>query len=121
MIVAIHAFENTYGGLHGIERHLVIEVDDLKQAQEIATDESRDVIDSFCMDEMTGQADAEVEFGTFEEGSDEYDQYVNDCIEEAIAYQIWEVTDRYDTIEQMEEDFYNYREDFVKAHCRELE
>lgn len=121
MIVAIHAFENTYCGLHGIEHHRIYEVDSMKEAEELASDESREVIESFIMDEMTGQADAEVECGTFEEGSGEYDEYVNDCIEEAIAYQIWEVVDRYADLEKMEEDFYNNKEEFIKEHCRELE
>ena len=30
MIVAIHAFENTYGGLHGIEHYLIVEVDNIQ-------------------------------------------------------------------------------------------
>ena len=121
MIVAIHAFDNTYCGLHGIEHHRIYEVDSMKEAEELASDESREVIESFVMDEMTRQADTEVDFGTFEEGSDEYEQYVNDCIEEDIAYQIWEVVDNYATLEQMEEDFYNDKDSFIKEHCRELD
>lgn len=121
MIVAIWAFENTYGGLHGIESHLVINVADIKEAEEIAADESREVIENHCMDEMRGYADAEVEAGEMEEDSDEYNDYVNECIEDDIGYQIWEIVDCYDTIEQMQEDFYNCREEFVKEHCREIE
>lgn len=37
MIVAIHAFENTYCGLHGIEHYLIVEVDNVQQAEEWAS------------------------------------------------------------------------------------
>lgn len=47
MIVAIHAFENTYGGLHGIEHYLIVEVDNVQQAEEWASEESREVMESY--------------------------------------------------------------------------
>lgn len=118
MIVAIHAFENTYGGLHGIENHRVVEVEDAKIAREWAEEDSRDVMDSF---ELTDEFENQAEDEGIEPRSEEWDTYVEECIQENIAYQIWEVVDRYDTIEQMDEDFYNDRDEFVKAHCREIE
>lgn len=118
MIVAIHAFENTYGGLHGIESHRIIEVDTVEQAEGIAMDDSRDVMYSYSsiIEEFQESADDE----GFEPDSEEFETYVDECINDNIGYQIWEVIDRYDTIEQMEEDFYNSRDEFIKAHCREL-
>ena len=47
MVVAIHAFENTYGGLHGIEHYLIVEVDNIQQAEEWASEESREVMESY--------------------------------------------------------------------------
>lgn len=119
MIVAIHAFENTYGGLHGIEHHRVVEVDDIQQAEEWASEESREVMESYgsIMEDFADSAESD----GLEPDTEEYDQYIEECVQDNIGYQIWEVIDRYDTIEQMEEDFYNYRDEFVKNHCRELE
>lgn len=120
MIVAIWAFENQYGGLHGIEHHRVVEVDGADIAEMYAIEESREVIENFCMDEIREYADAEADEGAFENGSDEYFQYIEDCIQDNIAYEIWEVVNCYDTIEQMQEDFYNNKEDFIEKYCREL-
>lgn len=119
MIVAIHAFENTYGGLHGIENHRVVEVEDVKAAEEWASDDSREVIESYGDIISDFRADAEAE--GLEDGSEDFEAYVDECINDNIGYQIWEVIDRYDTIEQMNEDFYNDRDSFVAEHCREIE
>ena len=47
MVVAIHAFENIYGGLHGIEHYLIVEVDNIQQAEEWASEESKEVMESY--------------------------------------------------------------------------
>lgn len=119
MLVAIYAFENQYCGLHGMSHHLIVEVDDLKAAEEYASEESRSVIDSYS-DILEGFED-EAESEGLEEGTEEYDEYIEDCIQQNIGYQIWEVVDRYASIEEMEDDFYNSRDEFVEKHCRELE
>lgn len=118
MIVAIHAFENTYGGLHGIENHRIIEVDTLQQAESIAMDDSREVMDSYedIMEDFYSEAEDE----GLERDSEEFEEYIAECVNDNIGYQIWEVVDQYDTLEVMEEDFYNSRDEFVKEHCREL-
>lgn len=119
MIVAIYAFENTYGGLYGIEHHRIVEVDNIEQAERIAIDDSievmyweRDIIEDF---EITAEAEG------FEPGSEDFDICVSECINNNIAYNIWEIVDCYDTIEQMEKDFYNDMDDFVQMHCKEIE
>jgi len=47
MIVAIHAYEEIYGGLHGIEDYLVTEVKDLKIAEDIASDLAYNVVEDY--------------------------------------------------------------------------
>lgn len=117
MIVAIHAFENVYGGLHGIENHRIIEVDIFQQAESIAMDDSRDVMDTY---EIVEEFQSEAEDEGLDPRSEEFDTYVDECINDNVGYEIWEVVDRYDTLEVMEQDFYNDRDEFVKEHCREL-
>lgn len=119
MIVAIHAFENTYCGLYGIENHRVIEVDSIKEAEEWAAEESREVMDSY-EDVMEGFINNAESYG-LEEGTEEYDEYIEECIQENIGYQIWEVVDRYASLAEMENDFFNSKDEFIKNHCRELE
>lgn len=43
----IHAYEGIYGGLHGIETALIVDCSTRKDAEEIAIDESYDVMDSY--------------------------------------------------------------------------
>lgn len=43
----IHAYENTYGGLHGIETALIVDCSTREDAEEIAIDESYDVMNSY--------------------------------------------------------------------------
>lgn len=118
MIVAIHAFENQYGGLHGMCHSLIVEVEDVKAAEEWAAEESRQVMDSYNCIMESFESDAECD--GVEEGTEEYDEYIEECIQSNIGYQIWEVIDRYAPLTEMEEDFYNNKDEFVKEHCREL-
>lgn len=119
MVVAIHAYEGQYGGLHGICSREVIEVDNIKDAEEYAVEMSEDVMGSYgdIMDEFYSQAEDE----GLEEGSAEYDEFISECISENVEYELWEVSDCYDTIKQMSEDFYNSPDEFVKEHCKEVE
>ena len=72
-IYVIHAFENTYGGLHGIESWM-IEKTTKEIAVEIAIDESYNVMDSYsriCIDFEEAAEDEGLEPGT-----EEYDTYI---------------------------------------------
>lgn len=119
MIVAIHAFENQYEGLHGIESFCIVEVDNISQVEELAAEESRSIIESYesFLDDFVEQAESE----GLEENTDEYSQYIEECIQENIAYRIWEVIKPYGSLKQMEEDFYNDQYDFVTKYCKEIE
>lgn len=118
MVVAIYAYENNYGGMHGFSSHRVIEVDSLEEAEEIAYQESCEVINNFgCIMEDIETAAEEAEY---EEGTDEYNEFIENSIQEDVAFDIWEVIDRYAPVEEMEEDFFNSRSEFVAAHCKEL-
>lgn len=119
MVVAIYAFENQYNGLHGICSHRIVEVDDIKTAEEWAQEDSRNVMDSYG-DILEG-FESEAEGEGLEESTEEYNEYIEECIQMNIGYQLWEVIDRYASLSQMEEDFYNSQEEFVKKHCKEIE
>ena len=57
MIVAIHAYEDTYYGLHGIEDRYITEVNNLEEAKEIAEDLCDDVIKDYIEDDFSVMAD----------------------------------------------------------------
>lgn len=80
---AIYAYENMYGGLHGINDYAVIEADSYEMAEKIATELSSDVIDSYIDDEEIREAT----------GIDEDDEFFTDELDdfyaEEIAYDIY--------------------------------
>lgn len=119
MIVAIYACEGTYGGLHGINSQRIVEVSDRKEAEEWGEQDSRDVIDSYGSIYEDFKASAEGD--GLEDGTEEFDEYIEECIQENVEYYLWEVVDCYADIETMERDFFNHKDEFVKEHCRELE
>ena len=68
MKVFIYAYEDKYGGLHGIYDQTVVEVADMKEANMIGNDMSWGVIDSWGLsqdyDEDYEDEEFEVEYGT---------------------------------------------------------
>lgn len=118
MIVAIYAYEGMYGGLHGMNAHAVVEVDSIKEARELACDMSRDVMEDY--DEIMDEFYASAEGAGIEEDTYQFYDYIVDCINDNIDYNIWEVDRPYD-LEQMEKDFYNDMDDFIKNHCKEVD
>lgn len=119
MIVAIYACENIYGGLHGIESLIVTEVKNINEARYLAQQESIEVME-LNLNIMADFAN-NAEWEGLEEGTEAYDIYIEECIQDNVSYQIWEVISPYGSIEEMEDDFYNDREDFVKNYCKEIE
>lgn len=119
MLVAIQAIENEYGGLHGIEDLCIIEVSDIRAAECVAADMSRELMQNYC--DILENFEEEASAAGLEEGTEEYNEYVEECINDNISYQIWEVVDVYADISTMDDDFYNNKEEFVKEHCKEIE
>ena len=59
MLVFIHAYEDFYCGLHGVEDIRVEDLDSMEQADEWGREMSYDVIESYGMDEHYFDEDAE--------------------------------------------------------------
>lgn len=118
MIVAIHAYENVYQGLHGIENHIVIECEDLSIAEEFAKEESIEVMTSYGS--IIEDFEQEAEDEGLERETDEFDEYVSECIDQNVGYCIYEVVKPFGTLEEMQREFYNYPEKFIKDYCAEV-
>ena len=80
---AIYAYENIYGGLHGINDYAVVKADSYEMAEKMAAELSSDVIDSYIDDEEIREAT----------GIDEDDEFFTDELDdfyaEEIAYDIY--------------------------------
>ena len=85
MFFAIHAYEDMYQALHGIEDYEVVECDTLAEAESIACDMARDLINSysFLLDEI-------------EEEAIETDCDVEDLIRSRLCYEIYPIKEGYD-------------------------
>lgn len=124
MLFAIHAFEQRYGGMHGVEDYEVIEADSCKEAEEYAREMSIDVISRYVYDEL--EKEAEEDFDWYNNG-DEYDKFdFDDCVfshmEEDIDYEIWQVKDNTGySLDALSNMFYNNPDEFVKNYCNEWE
>ena len=124
MKYVIHACEQSYGGLHGIETRLVVEADDYSDVVDAACEASRELMGSYSFIE-----EALREQACFYCGVDEYDEEdedleraYEDAVEENIEYSIWRVNEdcpySRDEIDQM---IANDLEGFVEEFCTFME
>lgn len=118
MLFAIHAFENQYGGFHGMEQYAVVEVMSEEEAKEIATEMSAEVIDNY--NEIYDAFVEEAEDNGIEEDTEEWYNFIDECIAEDIDYEYWKVKDETTkTLEELNEMFYNNPDEFVDTFCED--
>ena len=121
MLYVIHAFEERYGGYHGIEDWSIWACDNEEEAISIAREISMEVINSYgCVyEELECDIEAWIDETMSEEDIEElrYDIY-----EEDIAYNIWkidyDITKEYD-IDTLERWLNDDPEDFIEKYCQE--
>lgn len=116
MLYAIHAYENIYQGLHGIESFEVIEVDNKEEAESIAEEMSYEVMDDYGNIEEEFKADAE--FNGYEEGTDEWYDFIEECRADDLAWDIYPITIETDKdVEELTNEFYQNSESFINKYC----
>lgn len=124
MLVAIYAYEQIYGGLHGMCSHTVIEVENMEEAEEYAISESVDVIGSYneIMDDIQTDAEGYVDDFYDEDYEEALDQAMAEAIEEDVAYEIYEITkETTESLEQLNKKYYQDPEGFIKEYCQKGE
>ena len=92
MIVAIHAYDEIFGGLHGFEDFDVVEVNNEQEAYEIGYDMAYEVINSYWY-QYEDMFDEDVTNEGIEEDTDEYESYKEEWIEDIATCEIREITD----------------------------
>ncbi len=115
-VYAIKAYENTYGGLHGINKHFLM-AGDYKTAEEEGLIASHEVMESYSeFDSFYEEAENE----GLDPGTEEFDEYVNELQAENTAYEIYKLNiteeDYNKRYQELESEFYNNPDKFLKQH-----
>ena len=129
MKYVIHAYEQSYGGLHGIEDWRAIESDCYSDVEQEAIDMSIGVMESyeFIQEELTSRACfycgcdvIDVENGDVDE--EEFDSALSEVTNENVAYEIWEVEENSEfSILEINRMLANDPEGFVEEYCQDTE
>lgn len=112
-LYVIHAFDDMYGGLHGIESYSVIEAESLQEAEEYAFECSCDIIDNYVTNKFYEEA---AEEGI--EDEEELQEYVDNCIQEDIAYTVSMITkETTESLEELNDKINQDPEGFIEEYC----
>lgn len=101
MIYLIYAYEETYGGEHGMNTWDICNVDSVREAEEIGQDMSIEVMESYSSigEDLLEEAREEAEFYGYEEDSSDFEDILDGLYKENMAYEIYRLSDEY-TVEQ---------------------
>ena len=120
-VYVIHAFDEIFGGLHGMEGWSMEECQSEKEAVESAIEMSCDVIDSYCdITEILNERAEDLLSYDIEEGrinsksqrEQVFNNYYEDCVKEDISYSIVKLNSSHslEEYEKMLADGYTYDE-----------
>ena len=113
---AIYAYEDIYGGLHGIHELAVVEVGSKKNAEEIANEMAISVIDSYGG--VTESFEDEAYNEGYEPDTEEWQDYIDECYRDDISYEIYKVTkETNESLEELDNKFNNDPEGFLEEYC----
>ena len=115
MLFFIHATEDMYCGLHGVEDMRVEDLKDVKEANDWGREMSEEVICSYGM---------ESEYGYFDEDEDEEDSFEFD-LREHLQWTVMKIKDEYVHLGAKELERIATRvtgaDDFMKKYCEYIE
>ncbi len=121
MLYVIHAFEEKYGGYHGIEDWSIENCDNEEEAISIARENSLEVINSYSL--VYDELEDDIETFTDENMSeDDIEELRSDIYNEDIAYEIWKIDSdiikEYD-IDTLKKWLNNDPEEFIEKYCND--
>lgn len=117
MRVFIMAYENIYGGLHGMYTFRVTDVESLDEADDYGREMSYDVIESYgsIMESLEDEIDPDIE-----ENSEEWEGELDYLIREDMAWDIYLIDEEkaHDVSNDvLEMAFSGDVEDFIREYC----
>lgn len=117
-VYAIYAFEQSYGGLHGVNSRYLCIADSDKEAQEEAEMVSRGLMQSYSSIINEFETDARDE--GYIPGTEEWDEYIEMREEDNIGYDIsvlnLSVEEAEKNWEELNEEFYNTPDEFLDKY-----
>ena len=122
MLVAVYAYEQIYNGMHGICSKNVIEVENMDEAEDYAREESIDIMNSYSevMDDLAAEAEAMADYDYYDYEDDAFNEAYEDALNANVAYEIYRIKDEVtESLERLNQEFYNDPEDFIKKYCEE--
>ncbi len=117
-VYAIYAYEQTYGGLHGVNSRYLYIADTDKEAEEEAEQASRAIMASYgsITDELMSDAYDE----GCRPGTDEWDEYLEEREDENVAFDVSVLNISIEEAEknwrELNEEFYNTPEEFLDKY-----
>lgn len=91
MKVFIYAYDDLYGGLHGMYDYIFCEADSYKEAEETAIDLSCGVIGSYY--DITEQLEEDADACSDDRDSDEWSSAYDEAVLQDTAYEIYALKD----------------------------
>ena len=120
MKYVVHAYENSYSALHGIDTVFVVETDKYSDVVDEACNASREVMSSYSFIEENLREQAYFYLGVeeYDEEDEDFMRAYEEAVEGNIAYSIWKVNEDcpYSTRE-IDEMIANDLKGFVKEFC----
>ena len=123
MLIVIHAFEDCFYGEHSFFENVITRVDNIDEAQDLAIQLSRDIIDGSneILDILReGAYDIAIENGVADTDlEDAMDEILEDLIAEDVKYQVYHIKVNED---KALIDFYNYSDldEFLEKYDNQL-
>lgn len=119
MLVAIHAYDQIYQGLHGMESYEVVEVINEEEAEDYAISSSVDIMNSYgdIMEELEAEARENVDFyiDPTTDKEEAYDYALDDSINEDVAYDIYVLKNNItDSLEALNDKYVRDPESFIE-------
>ena len=115
MYYAIRAYEQIFGGLHGVEAHEIVECENFNEACSYASDMSAQVIEAY------GLEDQILDREEYEDNKDGYEADLADTIAEDAEYDIY-LVDKVDedfirnNLEEISYMFFNDLDEFLEKY-----
>lgn len=117
-VYAIYAYEQTHGGLHGVNSRYLYIADDDKEAEEEAEQASREVMNSYGS--ITDDFESDAYDEGYRPGTDEWDEYLEEREDENVAFEVSVLNISVEEAEkkwkELNDEFYNTPEDFLDKY-----
>lgn len=117
-VYAIYAYDQRYGGLHGINSRYLYIADNDKEAEEDAEQTSHEVMESYGF--ITDDFESDAYDEGYRPGTEEWDEYIEECKNENVAFEISVLNISVEEAEknwkELNDEFCNIPEEFLDKY-----